>query len=85
MHYFCCQFDQNFVHSLGNVAGGFEIISGGVDGIVTSFHPHDSLWRCNIGEESARLYNGNAVSYDHVLQRLLPINANRSSIDYAVR
>lgn len=45
-----------------DLTGGFEIISGGVDGIVTSFHPHDSLWRCNIGEESARLYNGNAVA-----------------------
>ncbi|KAI9282022.1 hypothetical protein BC943DRAFT_281880, partial [Umbelopsis sp. AD052] len=42
--------------------GGFEIISGGVDGIVTSFHPHDSRWRCNVGEESARLYTGSAVS-----------------------
>jgi hypothetical protein len=42
--------------------GGFEIISGGVDGIVTSFHPHDSLWRCNIGEESARLDTGSGVS-----------------------
>ncbi|KAG2183047.1 hypothetical protein INT44_006028, partial [Umbelopsis vinacea] len=42
--------------------GGFEIISGGVDGIVTSFHPHDSRWRCNVGEESARLYTGSATA-----------------------
>ncbi|CAO3662858.1 unnamed protein product [Umbelopsis ramanniana] len=45
-----------------DLIGGFEIISGGVDGIVTSFHPHDSRWRCNVGEESARLYTGSAAA-----------------------
>ncbi|KAI7907200.1 uncharacterized protein BX663DRAFT_495163 [Cokeromyces recurvatus] len=38
-----------------DLAGGYEIIAGDINGTITAFQQHDTLWKLNIAEESAKL------------------------------
>ncbi|KAI9469844.1 MAG: hypothetical protein EXX96DRAFT_654271 [Benjaminiella poitrasii] len=38
-----------------DLAGGYEIIAGDINGTITSFQQDDTLWKINIAEESAKL------------------------------